>query len=260
MQFSEERLILVCNDDGYLATGLAALIESVLPYGKVVAVVPEKSESGKSHSITMNMPLRLNLIKEENNFTLYSCSGTPVDSLKLALNKVLDRKPDLVVSGINHGSNSSISVIYSGTMGAVIEACLNGIPAIGFSLLDYSKNPDFTASKLVVKKLVENVLTHSLPPEVCLNVNIPKVPLNKLKGIKLVRQAKGVWKEEFDMRIDPHHQPYYWMTGDFQNFEPHAEDTDEWALAHNYASVVPVQVDFTACHAMNQLKSWNYEL
>ena len=260
MQVLNERLILVCNDDGYLATGLAALIETVLPFGKVVAVVPEKSESGKSHSITINMPIRLNLIKNEGNLTLYTCSGTPVDSLKLALNKVLDRKPDIVVSGINHGSNSSISVIYSGTVGAVIEACLNGIPAISFSLLDFSKYPDFTASKLVVRKMVENVIQHSLPPSVCLNVNIPKVSVNELKGIKLCRQAKGVWKEEFDMRLDPHQHPYYWLTGNFQNFEPAAEDTDEWALANHYVSVVPIYVDFTAYQVMNELAQWNYEL
>lgn len=260
MSNTSERLILVCNDDGYQAPGLAALIESVKPYGKVVAVVPEKGESGKSHAITMTLPLRLNLVRDDDYVTMYACSGTPVDSLKLALNRVLDRKPDLVVSGINHGSNSSISVIYSGTMGAVIEACLNGIPAVGFSLLDFSRDADFTASKVVVKRMVENVLQHSLPPMVCLNVNIPRVPVNELKGIRLARQTKGVWKEEFDMRIDPHNKTYYWMTGDFKNFEPHAEDTDEWALAHGYASVVPVYVDLTAHHVMNQLSTWNYEL
>ncbi len=256
MTFSKERLILVCNDDGFLATGLAALIETVAQFGKVVAVVPEKGESGKSHAITMNLPLRLNLIKEDENITLYTCSGTPVDSLKLALNKVLDRKPDIVVSGINHGSNSSISVIYSGTMGAVIEACLNGIPAIGFSLLDYSKNPDFTASKYVVKTMVENLIHKELPPFTCLNVNIPKVPIEMLRGIKLARQTKGVWKEEFDKRIDPHNQAYYWMTGDFQNYEPEAEDTDEWALKNNFASVVPVHCDFTAYFAFDKLSNW----
>lgn len=260
MYSNKERLILVCNDDGYLATGLASLIEAVEPYGKIVAVVPEKSESGKSHAITMNLPLRINLVKETEKVTLYTCTGTPVDSVKLALDKVLDRKPDLLVSGINHGSNSSISVIYSGTMGAVIEACLNGIPAIGFSLLDFSKNPDFTASKHVVKRMVENLIQHGLPPQTCLNVNIPKIPLEQLKGIKLARQTKGVWKEKFDKRIDPHNHTYYWMTGDFQNYEPNAEDTDEWTLKNNYASVVPIQVDFTAYYAFKDLLNWNYEL
>ncbi|MCX7862888.1 MAG: 5'/3'-nucleotidase SurE [Bacteroidales bacterium] len=255
-----ERIILVCNDDGYQAPGLLALIEAVSPYGKVIAVVPEKSESGKSHSITMTLPLRLNLMYETSHVTLYACSGTPVDSIKLALNKVLTRKPDIVVSGINHGSNSSISVIYSGTMGAVIEACLNGIPAMGFSLLDFSREADFTASKLVVKQMMENIIKHSLPPMVCLNVNIPRVSLHELKGIRLTRQAKGVWKEEFDMRIDPHNKKYYWMTGDFNNFEPNAQDTDEWALANGFASVVPVHADLTAYHAFNELSKWNYEL
>lgn len=255
-----ERLILVCNDDGYFASGIASLIEVVRPLGRVVVVAPEKGESGKSHSITMTTPIRLNMIKEEERLTVYACSGTPVDSLKLALHQVLDRKPDLVVSGINHGSNSSISVIYSGTMGAVIEACLNGIPAVGFSLLDYSVNPDFTASKHVSTRILENVLTKGLPKDICLNVNIPKLPLNELKGIKLCRQAKGVWKEDFIKREDPHHSPYYWMTGDFDNFEPEATDTDEWALAHGFASVVPVKVDFTAYEAYQYLNNWNYEL
>ncbi|MGQ9846073.1 MAG: 5'/3'-nucleotidase SurE [Bacteroidales bacterium] len=255
-----ERLILVCNDDGYLAKGLASLIEVVRPLGKVVVVAPEKGESGKSHSITMTIPIRLNFIKAEEKLSIYSCSGTPVDSIKLALNQVLERKPDLVVSGINHGSNSSISVIYSGTMGAVIEACLNGIPAVGFSLVDYTVNPDFTASKHVATKILENVLTKGLPKDVCLNVNIPKLPLQQLKGIKLCRQAKGVWKENFVKREDPHHSPYYWMTGDFDNFEPEATDTDEWALANGFASVVPIKVDFTAYEAYQFLNQWNYEL
>jgi len=257
---NKERLILVCNDDGYFAKGIASLVEVVRPLGKVVVVAPEKGESGKSHSITMTTPIRLNRISEEEKLTVYSCSGTPVDSLKLALHQVLDRKPDLVVSGINHGSNSSISVIYSGTMGAVIEACLNGIPAVGFSLLDYAVNPDFTASKHVARKIVDNVLLKGLPKDVCLNVNIPKLSLEELKGIKLSRQAKGVWKEDFVKRIDPHQVPYYWMTGDFDNFEPEATDTDEWALKNGFASVVPVKVDFTAYEAYQHLNQWNYEL
>ena len=185
---NKERLILVCNDDGYFAKGIASLVEVVRPLGKVVVVAPEKGESGKSHSITMTTPIRLNRISEEEKLTVYSCSGTPVDSLKLALHQVLDRKPDLVVSGINHGSNSSISVIYSGTMGAVIEACLNGIPAVGFSLLDYAVNPDFTASKHVARKIVDNVLLKGFPRDVCLNVNILKFSLDALKAINLSRQ------------------------------------------------------------------------
>lgn len=257
---NSDRIILVCNDDGYFSTGIKSLIEVVKPLGRVVVVAPEKSESGKSHSITMTTPIRLNFIKEDEKLSIYSCSGTPVDSLKLALNQVLDRKPDLVVSGINHGSNSSISVIYSGTMGAVIEACLNGIPAVGFSLLDYDTYPDFTASKHVAKIIIDNILKHGLLADVCLNVNIPKLPLNELKGIKLCRQAKGVWKEDFIKRVDPHQVPYYWMTGNFDNFEPDATDTDEYALANGFASVVPIKIDFTAYHAYNELIKWNYEL
>lgn len=257
---NSDRLILVCNDDGYFSSGIESLIEVVKPLGRVVVVAPEKSESGKSHSITMTTPIRLNFIREDEKLSIYSCTGTPVDSLKLALNQVLDRKPDLVVSGINHGSNSSISVIYSGTMGAVIEACLNSIPAVGFSLLDYATYPDFTASKHVAKIIIDNILKHGLTKDVCLNVNIPKLPLNELKGIKLCRQAKGVWKEDFVKRVDPHQVPYYWMTGNFDNFEPDATDTDEYALANGFASVVPVKIDFTAYQAYNDLKKWNYEL
>lgn len=256
----DERLILVSNDDGYNAKGIASLIKVVQTFGKVVVVAPENGESGKSHSITISTPLRLNMLKNEDNLKIYSCSGTPVDAIKLAFHSVLERKPDLVVSGINHGSNSSISIIYSGTMGAVIEACLHGIPAVGFSLLDHSVAPDFTASEHVARKIIENILTKGLPKDICLNINIPKLPLEQLKGIKLCRQARGVWKEKFIKREDPHQNPYYWTTGTFDNFEPTATDTDEWALANGYASVVPIKIDFTAYEAYQNLSQWNYEL
>ncbi len=256
---NKERLILITNDDGYWASGLNALIEVIKPYGRVVVVAPEKGESGKSHSITMSLPIRLKRISEEKNITLYSCTGTPVDCVKLALNQVVEQKPAMVVSGFNHGSNSSISVIYSGTMGAVIEACFNGIPSIGFSLLDYQEFPDFSASQKIAINIIEKVLAHGLPTNVCLNVNIPKLPFSKIKGIKLARQAMGIWKEEFEKRIDPSQQPYYWMTGDFHNNEPNATDTDEWALTHGYASVVPIHTDLTAYHAFKHFTSWHYE-
>jgi 5'-nucleotidase len=187
----------------------------------------------------------------------YSCSGTPADCVKLAVTQILDRKPDLCVSGINHGSNSSINVIYSGTMSAAIEAGIEGIPAIGFSLLDYSWNANFEAAKPYVKSIVENVLKEGLPKDVVLNVNIPNLLKQELKGIKICRQARANWEEEFDKRTNPQGRIYYWLTGKFVNLD-HGEDTDEWALQNGYVSVVPVQFDLTAHHCIQTLNTWNF--
>lgn len=250
-------LILVTNDDGYTAKGLSVLIKVAKKYGEVYVVAPLNGSSGLSHSITMKLPIRIKEIKNnEHNVKFYTCTGTPVDSVKLAINKILPKKPDMVLSGINHGSNSSISVIYSGTMGAALEASMNGICAIGFSLLDYNEDADFTASEYYANLIIQKIIKHkkNYPLGVALNVNIPKVPLDKIKGIKITRIAKGVWREEFDERIDPHNQKYYWMTGDFQNFEPDAIDTDEYVLKNNYVSIVPVHADITAYHAFDYLR------
>jgi len=252
-------LILVSNDDGVQAKGIAALIEIVKDFGEVVVVAPEEPHSGMSHAITMNSPLRLHCLKKEENLTIYSCSGTPVDCIKLALNQILDRKPDFIVSGINHGSNASISVIYSGTMAAAIEGCLNGIPSMGFSVLDHSRNADFTIAKHIGKKIFEKVLASGLLPGTCLNINFPVIAMDQVKGMKVCRQADGVWKEEFEKRIDPNGRDYFWLTGSFNNFEPLAEDTDEWALANNYISIVPIQIDLTSYQVINQLKKQGFE-
>ena len=244
MKTNKRPLILVSNDDGVNAKGLKNLIEVVKPYGDIVVVAPEMSESGMSHAISFKNPIRLNKLKEYENVKIYSCTGTPVDCVKLALNQVVERKPDFLVSGINHGSNASISVIYSGTMGAAIEGCLNGIPSVGFSILSHAKDADFSLSRKYSQQIFEKVLKHGLPQGVCLNINFPVIDIDDLKGIKVCRQARGIWKEEFDKRIDPNNRDYYWLTGNFNNFEPDAEDTDEWALNNNYASIVPINVDF----------------
>lgn len=250
-------LILVCNDDGVTAPGIKALIEVAQTFGRVVVVAPDKPQSGSGHAITINATLRIQEIVKQENLEIYSTTGTPVDCIKLAINEVLKQKPDLVVSGINHGSNSSINVIYSGTMSAAIEGCLEEVPSIGFSLCDFSINADFEASKEVARKVISQVLEKGLPIGVCLNVNIPKLQISEIMGIRVCRQARANWEEEFDARTDPSGKKYFWMTGIFKNYDE-GEDTDEWALENNYVSVVPVQYDLTAHQLIKDLRSWNF--
>jgi 5'-nucleotidase len=255
----EDRLFLVTNDDGIRARGLDALIEVVRPYGKVFVIAPEEGQSGMSHAITVKFPIRIRKVHEEKGLIKYSSNGTPVDCVKLALNKLLDRKPDMILSGINHGSNSSASVLYSGTMAAAIEGCINGIPSIGFSLLDYSPDANFASIIKYVERIVRQSLEKGIPGETCLNVNIPVNTYQKIKGIRVCRQNKGMWKEEFDHRTDPQNRDYFWLTGEFRNLEPEAPDTDEWALRNNYVSIVPVHVDLTAYRAIGELRAWEIE-
>jgi 5'-nucleotidase len=209
------------------------------------------------HAVTITHPIRLEKIAVNGDHQEYSCSGTPVDCVKLAVNKVLHRKPDILVSGINHGSNASINVIYSGTMSAAIEGAMEGIPSIGFSLLDFRLNADFVAARKFIQQIVRNVLKHGLPKGNCLNVNIPAVKENEIKGIRICRQANANWVEEFDHRKDPRGKDYYWLTGKFQLHED-VDETDEWALANKYISVVPIQFDFTAHKLIPELKNWNF--
>lgn len=249
-------LILVTNDDGISAPGIRALISVMKEIGEVVVVAPDSPQSGMGHAVTVNNTLYLNKINIDDDLQEeYSCSGTPVDCVKLAVNEILKRKPDLCVSGVNHGSNSSINVIYSGTMSAAVEAGIEGIPAIGFSLLDYNWNADFEAIKTYIKKITLEVLEHGLSEGVVLNVNFPKLKKEDLKGIKVCRQAKAMWVEEFDKRKTPHGRDYYWLKGEFIN-QDKGEDTDEWALAHGYISLVPVQFDLTAHHSIQSLNTW----
>ena len=252
---TKKPLILITNDDGITAPGVNALISAMKPLGDIVVVAPDSPQSGMGHAITVNSTLYIEKLDHED--TLYSCSGTPADCVKIAINEILGRKPDLCVSGINHGSNSSINVIYSGTMSAAIEAGIEGIPSIGFSLLDYSWNANFEASAKYAKIIASRVLKNGLPEGVILNVNIPNVPEKDIKGIKVSRQAKANWVEEFDKRINPMGREYYWLTGKFVNLDK-GEDTDEWALANNYVSLVPVQFDLTAHHYIQTLNSWDF--
>ena len=250
-------LILVTNDDGITAPGLRYLIDIMNELGEVVVVAPEGPQSGMGHAITINSTLRCDRINIDNGpQTEYSCSGTPVDCVKLAVNVILPRKPDLCVSGINHGSNSSINVIYSGTMSAAVEGALESIPSIGFSLLDYSWEAEFGHARPYIKRLAEEVLARNLPKGTCLNVNIPKKGDEALKGIQVCRQAEANWEEEFDVRTDPRGRTYYWLTGKFVNYDK-GQDTDEWALANNYISVVPVGYDVTAHHVIARLNNWD---
>ncbi|MHA3789778.1 5'/3'-nucleotidase SurE [Flavobacterium hauense] len=250
-------LILVTNDDGITAPGIRALISVMKELGDVVVVAPDSPQSATGHAITINNTLHINKIDIDPDVEMeYSCSGTPVDCVKFAVSEILKRKPDLCVSGVNHGSNSSINVIYSGTMSAAVEAGIEGIPAIGFSLLDYNWDADFEPIKSSIKKITEEVLENGLPDGVILNVNFPKLNENEIKGIKICRQAKAMWQERFDKRQTPMGRDYYWLTGKFVNLD-NGEDTDEWALAHGYISIVPVQFDLTAHHAMQTLNSWN---
>lgn len=254
---NKKPLILITNDDGISAPGIRALIAVMKTIGDVLVVAPDKPQSAMGHAITLNNTLYLDKISSENaEITEYSCSGTPVDCVKLAVNEILNRKPDLCVSGINHGSNSSINVIYSGTMSAAVEAGIEGIPAIGFSLLDFDWNADFEPIKSFVKKIVLETLQNKLPPGVVLNVNFPKLKENDIKGIKICRQAKAFYAQKFDKRQTPSGKNYYWLAGEFIN-QDKGEDTDEWALENGYISVVPVQFDLTAHHSIQQLNNWN---
>lgn len=250
----EKPLILIVNDDAYEAKGLYALVEAAKDFGKVVVVVPDSSRSGMAHAITMGEPLRIQLYREEDGVKYYRTNGTPVDCVKLGQKVILrNRKIDLVLSGINHGSNSSVSLLYSGTMAAAIEASMENVKAAGFSLLDYSSDADFTASIHYAKKLIPKILKTDFPSQVSLNINIPKLPIEEIKGIKIVRQAKGYWEEDLEPRVDCFGRNYYWLSGYLVDQDPH-DDTCQWALTHGYVSIQPVQVDMTAYHFMNDLK------
>ncbi|HNQ12502.1 MAG TPA: 5'/3'-nucleotidase SurE [Bacteroidia bacterium] len=250
-------VILVTNDDGITAPGLKVLVEAMMDLGEVVVVAPDSPQSGMGHAITINHPLRLDKVDMFDEVPAYQCSGTPVDCVKLAVNKILHRKPDLCVSGINHGSNSSINVIYSGTMSAAMEGAIEGIPSVGFSLLNYSLEADFSAAGLYAYRIACTILNKGMAPNSLLNVNIPNAPKEEIQGIKVCRQARAKWEEEFDERLDPHSRTYYWLTGKFINYDKES-DTDEWALANNYVSVVPVLFDFTAYHAFNHMNAINW--
>ena len=241
----QKPLILVTNDDGITAPGIRNLVNFMSEIGEVVVVAPNSPQSGKGHAITINSTLTFEEINLEGSQKDYSLSGTPVDCVKFALDKILTRKPDLVVSGINHGSNSSINVIYSGTMSAAVEAGVEGLQSIGFSLADFSWDADFSQAKEFIQQIVKKVLQNPLPKGIVLNVNIPKLKKNEIKGIRVCKQADAKWEESFDERINPHGKKYYWLTGYFNNMD-NSPNADEVALAEGYISVVPVKFDLTA--------------
>lgn len=250
---AERPLILVSNDDGITSPGISFLIETMKELGDVIVVAPDKPQSAMGHAITINEPIRMTKVDIHHGVQAWQTTGTPVDCVKLAIDKLLPRKPDLMVSGINHGSNSSINVIYSGTMSAAVEAAIDGMKSIGFSLCDYSWDADFASIMPFVKKIAETALNNDLPYGTLLNVNIPK---DGVKGIKICRQAVARWKEEFEERTDPFGRNYYWMTGKFVNMD-HGTDTDEWALANGYISVVPTMFDLTDHGRIGTLNNWD---
>jgi 5'-nucleotidase len=250
---SEKPLILITNDDSVKAPGIRALISYIRPFGRVVVVAPDRPQSGTAHAVTIEHPLRLEQITREKEYEEFTCNGTPADCVKLAFKVVMRRRPDFLFSGINHGTNASINIIYSGTMAAVLEGALAGVPSVGFSLNNYSKDADFGPSGPYVKKIVSEVISGGLPAGVCLNVNIPDVPEKEIRGIRICRQAGGTWQEDFDEREDPHGREYYWMKGVYV-MTGNGEDTDQWAVEHNYVAVVPVQFDLTAKQALETLR------
>jgi 5'-nucleotidase len=256
MKKNNKPTILITNDDGIIAPGIKALVEAAKPFAQIVVVAPDKPQSGMGHAITIGTPLRLHKVDMFDGIDAYQCSGTPVDCVKLAVDKVLHKKPDLCLSGINHGANHSINIIYSGTMSAAMEAAIEDIPSVGFSLCDYSFTANFEASKKIVEKIIPLVLGKKLPPHFLLNVNIPAIPFAKIKGIKICQQANAKYQEDFDMRTDPHGKKYYWITGKFVNKDK-SKETDVWAIEHNYVSMVPVQYDLTNYTLKKQLaKTW----
>lgn len=252
---SERPLILITNDDGVTAKGITELSEVMRLFGDVVVVAPERHMSGMSNAITVDFPIRVTKTVDEEGYEVYSCTGTPVDCVKLAFNQLLDKYPDFVVSGINHGSNSSISVVYSGTMGGALEGCIHGIPSIGFSLNDYDHEADFSRAKIYVARVFQQVAEKGLPPFVCLNVNIPK---GEIKGIQVCRQTSGKWVEEYEKRTDPHKRDYFWMAGYFKNFEVDVADADITALEGGFVTVVPVSADMTCYQTFESMKSWRF--
>lgn len=267
---SAKPILLVTNDDGIHSQGIKALIETAILFGDVYVIAPERGWSGKSHSVTMDEPLYLKKsalfeadAKEADNLNglnrnelhAWTLSGSPVDCIKIGLHEVLLNRPTLILSGINHGQNSSVDVIYSGTMAAAIEGAIHEIPSVGFSLCDYSESLDFSQAKIWIKKLLTTLFENQLPL-MCLNVNIPYN--QKINGIKIARQSKGRWIEKMDKRKRPAGQPYYWLSGDFHNLEKEATDTDKWAIENGFISVVPVNCDYTYHAQIPKLKTIFY--
>lgn len=250
--------ILVTNDDGISSHGIKALIEVAAQYGEVTVIAPDKPMSGVGHSITMRNPITVEQVFQYNGIPSWKCSGTPVDCVKFALSRIMRGKPDLIVSGINHGSNASINALYSGTVAAALEGCIEGISSLAFSLTAWEENADLTVSKKVAAHIIKKTLETELPRGVMLNVNVPEVNGNQFKGIRLCKQAKVYWHEKFIDDVDTNGNKVFWLTGDFFH-DDDQEDTDQWALENNFASVVPIQIDLTAHKMIPLLKNFEHD-
>ncbi len=253
-------LILVTNDDGIFAPGIRTLAEEMKAFGRVMVVAPDKPQSAMGHAITIHSFLRLQTVPYMDGVEAWSCSGTPVDCVKLAIYKLLGgSKPDLLVSGVNHGANISINVLYSGTMSAAVEGAMEGIPSIGFSLMDHATDADFSQVRPVIRSVVDNALKHGMDSGTCLNVNVPLNDGSPLNGMRVCRQAKANWEDEFETRLDPGNKEYYWLRGEFKS-EDQGHDTDVYAVNNRYVSIVPTQFDMTAHHAIANLNTWDHAL
>ena len=250
-----ELLILITNDDGYSSKGIKALINAVKNLGKILIVAPDSPQSGMGHAISVNKPIRCYKTNFFDSVEAYCCTGTPVDCIKMGLYLLKDKKPDLILSGINHGSNVSTNILYSGTMSAAVEGALSGIPSVGYSLTDYSDDADFQYSEKIVQIISKKVIKEGLKKGTCLNVNIPNIKENQIKGIKVCRQGRAFWDDTFDHRKDPLGKDYYWLTGSFSSKEQ-AIDTDINYLENNYVTIVPTQFDMTCHNSVDELKNW----
>ncbi len=255
MKKNKRPYIFITNDDGVNSKGIKTLIKLMCQLGDVVVVAPDGARSGMSNALTVNHPIKYKTIENKENLTIHSCTGTPTDCVKLAFDEILTKTPDLLVSGINHGSNASINVIYSGTMGATLEGCEKGIPSIGFSLCDHSADADFSYFEPYILKIAQKVIEQGIPNSVCLNVN---APVGKLKGVQIVRQCKGRWVNEFNKQQDADGKTEYQLVGEYQNLEPNAIDTDEWVLSQGYVSIVPTKTDLTDYAIIKDLNKWSW--
>jgi 5'-nucleotidase len=248
-------LILVSNDDGVEAKGIRELVRMIKSFGDVVVVAPDSARSGSACAITSNLPVHYKMVKQEPGLRVYKCSGTPVDCVKMAFQNILERKPDLVVSGINHGDNAAVNVHYSGTMGVVLEGCFNAVPSIGFSIDDHNPDANFEPLRPYIMNIVERVLAKGLPKYSCLNVNFP---LGEIKGLRVTGMTRGHWTEEWEPCPRRGDANYFWLTGHFENDEPEDITRDRSAMNQGYAAITPIKVDITDYALLEELKQWNF--
>jgi len=257
METTNRPLILISNDDGFQAKGIRCLVDMVRPLGDVIVCAPEGPRSGFSCAFSATTPLTITLREQQAGIEIWSCNGTPVDCVKLALSEIVPRRPDIVLGGINHGDNGSVNSHYSGTMGVVLEGCMKYIPSVAYSLCDHRDDADFEPLRPYVTDYTKRVLNDGLPQGVCLNINFPLTKKGEgYQGVRVCRMAPGTWKQEVTQCHHPRGYDYYWMVGHYQNDAPEAEDTDNWALSHGYVAITPTHIDVTAYKAIPKLKSW----